>query len=137
MIVWTLHGTTGKEISKALTHFSFMNEAKVEEIEEMTVMIGGEMEAMEMIVQVGDMGTTVQVVEDMGTTARVVGDMEGEMTGEMKIGDTEMEGMGTIAQAVVVDMIMTVPVEEAMVMTVLVVVMVSLYILSLSSILHD
>ena len=23
MIVWTLHGTTGKEISKALKHFSF------------------------------------------------------------------------------------------------------------------
>ena len=34
MIVWTLHGTTGKEISKALKHFSFMNEAKVEEIED-------------------------------------------------------------------------------------------------------
>jgi hypothetical protein len=34
MIVWTLQGSSGKEISKALTHFSFMNEAKVEEIEE-------------------------------------------------------------------------------------------------------
>ena len=34
MIVWTLHGTTGKEISKALKHFSFMNEAKVEEMED-------------------------------------------------------------------------------------------------------
>ena len=33
MIVWTLHGTTGKEISKALKHFSFMNEAKVDEME--------------------------------------------------------------------------------------------------------
>ena len=34
MIIWTLHGTTGKEISKALKHFSFMNEAKVEEMED-------------------------------------------------------------------------------------------------------
>ena len=34
MIVWTLHGTTGKEISKALKHFSFMNEAKVDEMED-------------------------------------------------------------------------------------------------------
>ena len=34
MIIWTLHGSSGKEISKALKHFSFMNEAKVEEIED-------------------------------------------------------------------------------------------------------
>ena len=33
MIVWTLQGTSGIEISKALKHFSFMNEAKVEEME--------------------------------------------------------------------------------------------------------
>lgn len=33
MVVWTLQGTSGIEISKALNHFSFMNEAKVEEIE--------------------------------------------------------------------------------------------------------
>lgn len=33
MIVWTLQGTYGIEISKAMKHFSFMNEAKVEEIE--------------------------------------------------------------------------------------------------------
>ena len=34
MIIWTLHGSSGKETSKALKHFSFMNEAKVEEIED-------------------------------------------------------------------------------------------------------
>ena len=34
MIIWTLQGTTGKEISKALKHFSFMNEAKVDEMED-------------------------------------------------------------------------------------------------------
>ena len=34
MIIWTLHGSSGKEISKALKHFSFMNEAKVEEMED-------------------------------------------------------------------------------------------------------
>ena len=33
MIVWTLHGKYGTQILKAMKHFSFMNEAKVEEIE--------------------------------------------------------------------------------------------------------
>ena len=33
MIIWTLQGTSGTEISNALKHFSFMNEAKVEEME--------------------------------------------------------------------------------------------------------
>ena len=33
MIIWTLQGTFSLEISKALKHFSFMNEAKLEEIE--------------------------------------------------------------------------------------------------------
>ena len=33
MVVWTLQGTSGTKISKAIKHFSFMNEAKVEEIE--------------------------------------------------------------------------------------------------------
>lgn len=33
MIVWTLKGTSGIEISKVLKHFSFINEEKVEEIE--------------------------------------------------------------------------------------------------------
>ena len=33
MIIWTLQGTTSTKISKALKHFSFMNEAKVEEME--------------------------------------------------------------------------------------------------------
>lgn len=33
MIIWTLQGTSRKKISKALKHFSFMNEAKVEEME--------------------------------------------------------------------------------------------------------
>ena len=31
MIIWTLQGTSSLEISKALKHFSFMNEAKVDE----------------------------------------------------------------------------------------------------------
>lgn len=31
--MWTLQGTSGTNISKTLKHFSFMNEAKVEEIE--------------------------------------------------------------------------------------------------------
>lgn len=35
MIVWTLHSTFGVEISRAVKQFSFMNEAKVEEIETM------------------------------------------------------------------------------------------------------
>ncbi len=34
MIIWTLQGSSGKEISKARKHFSFINEAKVEEIED-------------------------------------------------------------------------------------------------------
>ena len=34
MIIWTLHGTSGKEISKTIQHFSFVNEAKVDEIED-------------------------------------------------------------------------------------------------------
>ena len=33
MIVWTLQGTFGTEISKSMEHLSFMNEEKVEEIE--------------------------------------------------------------------------------------------------------
>ena len=33
MILWTLQDTSGTKISKALKHFSFVNEAKVEEIE--------------------------------------------------------------------------------------------------------
>ena len=33
MIVWTLQGTFSTKISKAMKHFSFMNEAKLEEIE--------------------------------------------------------------------------------------------------------
>lgn len=33
MIVWTLQGTSGTDISKAVKHFSFMNESKVEEME--------------------------------------------------------------------------------------------------------